>query len=202
MRLWVPMPSCAPPPVAARPCSRSIRCAAASRSAVAQMTWSARIGCSLPGIAGARSPSSLSMSDFLALDTLVLDPRFNGPPGSANGGYACGAVGELVDGPAEVTLLSPPPLGAPMGVHFRPEGAVELTGHHGVTIARARPVDGIHVEPPVRPTLADAREASRRPPGRARVGLLSPSSVGGPRRHDGLGIPFGPLRGHAGVTAS
>jgi hypothetical protein len=24
------------------------------------------------------------MSDFLALDTLVLDPRFNGPPGTAN----------------------------------------------------------------------------------------------------------------------
>lgn len=142
------------------------------------------------------------MSDFLALDTLVLDPRFNGPPGSANGGYACGAVGELVDGPAEVTLLSPPPLGAPMGVHFRPEGAVELTGRHGVTIARARPVDGVDVEPPVRPSLADAREASRRHPGHGRDGLLSTCYVCGSRRHDGLGIHFGPLRGHAGVTAS
>lgn len=142
------------------------------------------------------------MSDFLALDTLVLDPRFNGPPGSANGGYACGAVGELVDGPAEVTLLSPPPLGTPMGVRFRPEGVVELTGRHGVTIARAWPVDGVDVEPPVRPSLADAREASRRHPGHGRDGLLSTCYVCGSRRHDGLGIHFGPLRGHAGVTAS
>src|SRR4051794_26153021 len=139
MRLWVPIPSCAPPPVAASPCSRSIRCAAASRSAVAQMTWSTRIGCSLPGIAGARSPSSLSMSDFLALDTLVLDPRFNGPPGSANGGYACGAVGELVDGPAEVTLRSPPPLGAPLGGPLRPQGVVQPPRRHRVAVPPARP---------------------------------------------------------------
>src|SRR4051812_38004864 len=160
MRLWVPIPSCAPPPVAASPCSRSIRCAAASRSAVAQTTWSTRIGCSLPGIAGARSPSSLSMSDFLALDTLGLAPRLNGPPGSANGGYACGAVGELVDGPAEVTLRTPPPLGVPLDVAFLPGGEVEVR-HGDALVAAARPVDGVDAEPPLRPTLAEAREASR-----------------------------------------
>src|SRR3954451_6527287 len=105
------------------------------------------------------------MPDSLATDSIVLDPRFNGPPDTANGGYACGAIGELVDGPAEVTLLSPPPLGAPLGVEFRPDGTVEVPGPHGVAVARARPVDEVDAEPPVRPSLADAREASRRHPG-------------------------------------
>src|SRR3954465_15119640 len=134
------------------------------------------------------------MSDFLALDTLVLDPRFNGPPGSANGGYACGAVGELVDGPAEVTLLSPPPLGAPLCVHFRPEGAVEVTGRHGAAVPPPRPVEGVDVEPPVRPSLADAREASRRHPGHGRDGLLSGWYVCGPLRPHGPRTHFPPTR--------
>jgi hypothetical protein len=142
------------------------------------------------------------MSDFLALDTLVLDPRFNGPPDTANGGYACGAIGELVDGPAEVTLLSPPPLGVPLGVDFRPDGVVELNGRQGATIARARPIDGVDAEPPVRPSLADAREASRRHPWHGSDNFFSGCYVCGSRRHDGLGIHFGPVRGHSGVTAA
>ena len=142
------------------------------------------------------------MSDFLALDTLVLDPRFNGPPSSANGGYACGAIGELVDGPAEVTLLAPPPLGQPLGIQFPPDGGVVVNGPHAVTIARARAVDKVDVEPPVRPSLADAREASRHHPGHGRDSLFSDCYVCGSRRHDGLGIHFGPLRGHSDVTAA
>src|SRR5262245_15371189 len=47
---------------------------------------------------------------------LVIDPRFNGPAGSANGGYTCGLIADFVDGIAEVTLRSPPPLGRPLGV--------------------------------------------------------------------------------------
>ena len=100
------------------------------------------------------------MSDFLALDTLVLDRRFNGPPTTANGGYACGAIGELVDGPAEVTLRTPPPLGVPLAVSFLPGGEIDV--HDGDTLVMsARPVDGVDVEPPVRPTLAQARAAMR-----------------------------------------
>jgi len=141
------------------------------------------------------------MSDFLALDTLVLDPRFNGPPGTANGGYAAGAVGELVDGPAEVTLRTPPRLGVPLGVQFLPGGEIDV--HDGDTLVMsARPIDGVDVEPPVRPTLAQAREATRHHPGHGRESLLSACFVCGWRRHDGLGIHFGPLPGHPGVTAA
>jgi hypothetical protein len=141
------------------------------------------------------------MTDFLALATMVLDPRFNGPPTTANGGYACGAVGELVDGPAEVTLRRPPPLGVPLAVDFLPDGEVEVRDGDAL-VASARPVDEVDVEPPVRPTLAQAREASRRHPGHGRDSLFSSCYVCGSQRHDGLGIHFGPLRGHAGVNAA
>jgi hypothetical protein len=45
---------------------------------------------------------------------VAIDPRFNGPPGSANGGYACGLVARLAGAPVEVTLRSPPPLARPL----------------------------------------------------------------------------------------
>ena len=137
----------------------------------------------------------------IASASLVLDPRFNGPPSTANGGYACGAVGELVDGPAEVSLLSPPPLGIPLDVSFYEDGEVDVS-HDGAIVARARPVDEVDVEPPVRPTLAQAREASRRHPGHGRATPFSDCYVCGSQRHDGLGIHFGPLRGHSDVNAA
>lgn len=45
---------------------------------------------------------------------IVIDPRFRGPPNSANGGYACGVVGEGIDGVATATLRRPPPLEVPL----------------------------------------------------------------------------------------
>lgn len=46
---------------------------------------------------------------------VVIDPRYNGPPSSANGGYMCGLVAGLLGaGEAEVTLRLPPPLGRPL----------------------------------------------------------------------------------------
>ena len=41
---------------------------------------------------------------------MIIPARFNGPPGSADGGYACGLVSEALGGGFEVTLLLPPPL--------------------------------------------------------------------------------------------
>jgi hypothetical protein len=46
---------------------------------------------------------------------IVIDARFNGTPGSANGGYTCGVVARLLDTRSvEVTLRRPPPLGVPL----------------------------------------------------------------------------------------
>ena len=45
---------------------------------------------------------------------LRLEERFCGPPATANGGYACGIIAELLGGDVEVTLRRPPPLGRPL----------------------------------------------------------------------------------------
>ena len=72
----------------------------------------------------------------------TIDPRFNGPPGSGNGGYTCGLVAGLLGGPAEVTLRLPPPLGTPLA--WRRRRACS-TGRR--SWPRARPAD-VDVEPP------------------------------------------------------
>ncbi|MEA2363662.1 MAG: hypothetical protein QOD71_2807 [Thermoleophilaceae bacterium] len=50
-------------------------------------------------------------------ETVTIPARFNGPPASANGGYACGVVAGLV-GAEEVTvsLRQPPPVREPLSV--------------------------------------------------------------------------------------
>lgn len=46
---------------------------------------------------------------------MIIEPRFNGPADSANGGYAAGLIAQQLDPPegyvAQVTLRLPPPLG-------------------------------------------------------------------------------------------
>ena len=70
--------------------------------------------------------------------SLVLPSRFCGPPGSGNGGYACGRIAAYAGGPVTVTLRRPPPLATPMAVGWDSEGSVRV--HHGRTlIAEAAP---------------------------------------------------------------
>jgi hypothetical protein len=50
-------------------------------------------------------------------DSLTIPARFNGPPGSANGGYTCGVLaGRLGADAAEVSLRARPPLERPLAV--------------------------------------------------------------------------------------
>jgi hypothetical protein len=141
------------------------------------------------------------MPTALSADELVIPARFNGPPLSANGGIACGAVARFVDGPAEVSLRTPPPLDTPLEVERGDGGAV--TVRHGETVvARARPADLTDVTPPVRPTVAHAREAMRGHPWLGERHFLSDCFVCGPWRHDGLGVHFGPLPGWPKLTGA
>lgn len=61
-----------------------------------------------------------------AISTFSIAPGFNGPPSSANGGYACGTLAGLAEsaghltGPAAVTLHLPVPLDTPL--EYRPAG--------------------------------------------------------------------------------
>ncbi len=72
---------------------------------------------------------------------MIIDGRFNGPPGSGNGGYAAGVFANgfttaLGNGPVEVTLRLPPPLGVPLTVV---DGAVRTSD--GSVVAEGRAVD-------------------------------------------------------------
>lgn len=123
---------------------------------------------------------------------VVIDPRFCGPPDSANGGYACGLLGRLLRGAVEVTLRRPPPVGKPLSVEIRGSGhALLLDGQ--VIVAEAIPSQ-LELEPPEPVAVEDAVCASARYAGFD--GHPFPTCfVCGPQRAegDGLRIFAGPL---------
>lgn len=129
-------------------------------------------------------------------ESLVISPRFCGPPGSGNGGYACGRIAAYVDGPVSVTLRRPPPLDRPMAVERDGESSVRI--HHGgaliadATVVPDRPA--LHVPGPV--CMAEAHAAA----GGARyfADPVFPDCFvcgTGRRPGDGLRIFPGPLAG-------
>jgi hypothetical protein len=123
---------------------------------------------------------------------LVIDPRFNGPAGSANGGYTCGLVADFVGGSAEVTLRRPPPLGRALRVE-RDDGRVVVRDGDAV-VAEAVEVT-FELALPEPPTTQDAASASARYPGFDEHAFPT-CFVCGPERDrgDGLRIFAGPLR--------
>ena len=92
-------------------------------------------------------------------DTLTIPARFNGPPGSANGGYTCGLVAGLVEAEvASVSLRAPPPLERPLEV-VAANGTVELRDGETL-VAEGRP-DELLMDVPDAVSPADAAAASR-----------------------------------------
>ncbi|MEV6376089.1 PaaI family thioesterase [Micromonospora musae] len=111
-----------------------------------------------------------------------IESRYNGPPGSGNGGWSAGLfAAESGPGPVEVTLRRPPPLETPLTLV---DG--EVRDPAGEVVAEVRPgapVDAV-VPPVDRATAVDA--AARYP------GLVEHPFPGcyvcGPERADGLRI--------------
>ncbi|WP_042383480.1 hypothetical protein [Streptacidiphilus melanogenes] len=101
-----------------------------------------------------------------AVAALIVPPLFNGPPGSANGGYFSGALAALLPGApasAVVTLRKPPPLGIPLHATVTDAGGVTL--HHGdVLVGEAAPaaLAGFGTPEPVPFETAKAAEQSYR----------------------------------------
>lgn len=85
--------------------------------------------------------------------------RFNGPPGSANGGYACGVVAEGVDGVASVRLFVPPPLDQPMTLDG--DGEIATLADGQTLVGEARSAE-LSLSVPTPPTMEQAREAVER----------------------------------------
>ncbi len=123
------------------------------------------------------------------MQSLVIDPRFNGPDGSANGGYACGAVAALVgraQGPTRVRLQRPPPLGEPMEVREGDEPGTFVVEHQGqrVAVAAAAALEAVV---PAAPSMAEATAAQSRY--RGHRGHIYPRCfVCGPGRAHGDGM--------------
>jgi len=125
------------------------------------------------------------------VEHLTIEARFNGPDGSANGGYTCGRVAELLGGHAEVTLRSPPRLEKALVVERERDGVRILDGES--LVAEALPVT-FDLDVPVAPSLEQAEAASARYPGFEQHAFPH-CFVCGPAREpgDGLRIFAGPL---------
>jgi hypothetical protein len=140
------------------------------------------------------------LADVGAAGRVLIPRRFNGPPASANGGYTAGLLARYIGGPAAVSLRSPPPLDT--ALTLRREGDRVLLCHRERLVAEAEPAAPPEVEPPVVPTVAEAREAMRRHPWRSARHPFSDCYVCGAGRHDGLGLHFGDLSRDPTMTAA
>jgi len=130
---------------------------------------------------------------------IVIPRRFNGPPDSANGGFACGAVARSIEGSAEVTLRRPPPLDRPLRVSW--EGEKLLLHDEDALIAEARAIE-LDLEVPAPVGFDVARIASER--FRWHHDHPFPTCfVCGPRRAEGDGLRIfpGEVEGSAIVAA-
>ena len=127
-------------------------------------------------------------------EELTIDPRFCGPPNSANGGYTCGLLGRFIEGPATVTLRAPPPLATPLHVEQR-DDVVLLTDDTVIAEAHAGTVGGELPEPV---SFQEAELAASRYPWRDKHPYPT-CFVCGPQRRpgDALRIFPGPVEGRA-----
>jgi hypothetical protein len=128
---------------------------------------------------------------YESVGDMQIASRYNGPPGSGNGGWCAGAfavaTGAGADGRAfEVTLRVPPPLETPLTAA---DGKVATPD--GTLVAEVVPVPdaGAGVAPV---SLAEARAATAGYPGFADHPFPT-CFVCGPERPDGLRIFAGPL---------
>jgi hypothetical protein len=126
------------------------------------------------------------------VDDIVIGGRFNGPEGSANGGYAGGVVARLLGGgAAEVRLRLPPPLDRPLawdGTRLLDGEAVVAEG------AAAGPGGGPPADLPAPVPVDEAESASRRFPGFAAHPYPTCFGCGHHREPgDGLRLSPGPV---------
>ncbi|OCC13536.1 hypothetical protein [Streptomyces sp. PTY087I2] len=134
---------------------------------------------------------------------LAIARRFNGPPGSANGGYACGRLAALaraagqLDGCAAVTLHLPVPLDSPLTYQV-----AGRRGHawHGDDLVASVAAAGapLAAPPPVEWAEARAAEEAFDATGHPFPGCFV---CGTERPLDGLGLRPGPVVGSPGTVA-
>ena len=134
-------------------------------------------------------------------ETLLIESRFNGPPASGHGGYSCGILARRLEGPAEVTLRTPPPLDTEMEL-VAEDGELKLLDGETL-VAEASGADPFELELPAPVDLADAEAAREASPLHGQHPFRT-CFVCGPDRDpgDGLRIIAGPVDGRDDVIAS
>lgn len=123
--------------------------------------------------------------------------RFNGPPGSGNGGVTCGKLAAYVGAPAvEVTLRRPPPLDRDLRVDASGGSARLLDGE--VLVAEAVPTT-VELDVPDAVSVEAARAAEEAYAG-PNDHPFATCFVCGTARTDGLGLRPGPVPGGTACT--
>lgn len=140
-----------------------------------------------------------------AMEALIIEARYAGPPNMGHGGYVAGTLVDLVggahDAPVQVTLKRPVPLDTPLDVTLDEAGRQVEARRDGEVVAEAGPatdptvVTGLVIPPP--PSLEVARGAAAGSPSLYDDGRgVHPICFGcGNRRADdeGLRIFAGPV---------
>jgi hypothetical protein len=119
-----------------------------------------------------------------SLAQLTIEAKFNGPDGSANGGYTCGRIAEHLGCGAEVMLRMPPPLERPLDVERDDERLLVRDGEFLVAEAVQATVE---LDAPVPPSWEAAEAASTRYPGLVEHAFPR-CFVCGPAREPGDGL--------------
>jgi len=130
-----------------------------------------------------------------------IDSRFNGPPGSANGGYACGLVAAGIGETVNVRLYSPPPLDTDLELSNADQPDKWLLKQDDKVIAAATCTQ-VRAHVPPAPTYLEALEASKHFTGHNQHAYAN-CFVCGPQRSpgDGLRIFAGKLQSSNVVAA-
>jgi hypothetical protein len=137
------------------------------------------------------------------IHTLTIDPLYNGPKTSGNGGWVAGSLARLLGHEsASVSLRAPAPLDVPMSVHWRSDGTVTLE-KDGTLIAEAS-LAPLTLDLPTAPDPDEAEMAgvlARKRNVQGTDGPYARCFSCGLARSDGLRIVPGPV-GNEGVVAT
>jgi hypothetical protein len=138
------------------------------------------------------------------MDTLRIEDRFCGPPGTGNGGYVAGRLAAFFGAgtTVEVTLRRPVPLRCTLEVGVT-AGGVALREEDGTTLVEVRQLASMPTEVPPSPGCVAAAQASRAFAGFASHSFPHCFVCGTARGHgDGLRIFPGPVTAVAGTCAA
>ncbi len=134
------------------------------------------------------------------MKSIVIAPRFNGPNGSGNGGYVCGALAVAAERDLRIRLAAPPPLDVPLEVEEDgTTGACRLL--HGEQLIATGTPASLDLEVPAPPPYVSAVWASQHYAG-FRDHVFADCFVCGPHRRRGDGLRIFPGQLDNGLVAA